>query len=214
MAEDATIWICGFWNTNLSPVRLALENLGYSHLNSITILKPNAVPNFRGVRFQVATECMIWAKAWDKRYFAYKRMKAYNEGKQMKDYWEIPVNNRQNVGRHPTQKSVEQIKRSIMASTDKGDWVLDPFAGTCTTLKVAKMLNRNAIAIERGFYYKEWRTEYYQCTCGKKFKEDADFIKHLRNHQHTPPFLRDIKKKVGWGEQPLSGKITYRMFKL
>jgi len=212
IAEDGTIWICGLWNFNLAVIRLAIEELGYSHLNNITIIQPNAVPNFRGVRFQSSTEDMIWARAGDKKYFAYRRMKAYNGGKQMKNYWEIPVNTRENIGRHSTQKTVEQVKRCILASTDKNDWVLDPFAGTCTTLKVAKMLQRNAIGVEKGFYYKNWRSDFFSCRCDKRFKEESQVIKHYEKSGHTPQYLLDINEKVGWGEQTLEGKIQYRRF--
>lgn len=203
IAKDGTIWICGFWNYNLIAVRLALENLGYSHLNNITIIKPNAVPNLRGVRFATATENMIWAKPNLKRYFAYHRMKAYNNGKQMRDYWEIPVDTRQNIGRHTTQKSYEQVKRAILATTDEKDWVLDPFAGTCTTMKVCKDLNRNCICIEKGWYDFDEVTKRYKCTCGKLFKKKSALINHHNITLHKRQFVKDIETKVGWGNSSI-----------
>ncbi len=53
--------------------------------------------------------------------------------------------NRQN---HPTQKPEGLVARMIMASSDEGDLVLDPFAGSGTTLRVCQQLNRNCIGIE------------------------------------------------------------------
>ena len=53
--------------------------------------------------------------------------------------------NRQN---HPTQKPEGLIERMVLASTDEGDLVLDPFAGSGTTLRVCQQLNRWAIGIE------------------------------------------------------------------
>lgn len=53
--------------------------------------------------------------------------------------------NRQN---HPTQKPEGLIARMVMASSNEGDLVLDPFAGSGTTLRVCQQLNRNCIGIE------------------------------------------------------------------
>ena len=49
---------------------------------------------------------------------------------------------------HPTQKPVALLDRIVRASSNEGDWVLDPFSGTFTTCAVAKNLNRNCIGIE------------------------------------------------------------------
>jgi len=53
--------------------------------------------------------------------------------------------NRQN---HPTQKPEGLIERMVLASTDEGDLVLDPFSGSGTTLRVCQQLNRRGIGIE------------------------------------------------------------------
>ncbi len=49
---------------------------------------------------------------------------------------------------HPSQKPVALLERIIKASSNIGDIILDPFAGTFTTGYVAKMLNRKSIGIE------------------------------------------------------------------
>lgn len=49
---------------------------------------------------------------------------------------------------HPSQKPEVLLERMILASTDVGDLVLDPFAGTFTTAKVAQKLGRKSISIE------------------------------------------------------------------
>lgn len=49
---------------------------------------------------------------------------------------------------HPTQKPIALLERIIRASSNPGDTVLDPFAGSFTTGFVAKLLNRNSISIE------------------------------------------------------------------
>lgn len=43
---------------------------------------------------------------------------------------------------HPTQKPTALLERIILASSDEGDVILDPFAGTFTTSIVAMLLNR------------------------------------------------------------------------
>jgi DNA modification methylase len=49
---------------------------------------------------------------------------------------------------HPCQIPVPLLKIFIKASSDKGDWVLDPFAGSFSTCAAAKELNRNCIGID------------------------------------------------------------------
>lgn len=56
---------------------------------------------------------------------------------------------------HPTQKPEELLERIILASSNPGDIVLDPFSGSFTTSCVAVKNNRNAIGIElNDEYYK------------------------------------------------------------
>lgn len=55
---------------------------------------------------------------------------------------------------HPTQKPVNLLKQLIEIFTDEGDVVIDPCAGSGTTLRAAAELNRNAYGfeIDRKFY--------------------------------------------------------------
>ena len=57
---------------------------------------------------------------------------------------------------HPTQKPVSLLKRLIEIFTDEGDVVIDPVAGSGTTLRAAKELNRNSYGFEvfKDFYNK------------------------------------------------------------
>jgi adenine-specific DNA-methyltransferase len=54
---------------------------------------------------------------------------------------------------HPTQKPEALLERIIRASTNPGDLVIDPFAGTFTTCAVAKRLGRRSIGIEKDESY-------------------------------------------------------------
>ena len=58
-------------------------------------------------------------------------------------FWSMPENTH-----HPTQKPEKLLAKIILASSNSGDLVLDPFAGVGTTAVVAKKLRRNFIAIE------------------------------------------------------------------
>ena len=69
--------------------------------------------------------------------------------------WEIP-----NVkaahpekGIHPCQFPVELVERCVLAFTDEGDWVLDPYAGVGSAVIAALRHNRRAIAIEKEHRY-------------------------------------------------------------
>jgi adenine-specific DNA-methyltransferase len=71
-------------------------------------------------------------------------------GKNPSDVWEIPNVKANHVEKtiHPCQFPVELIERLVLATTDKGDWVLDPFIGVGTTAIAALMHNRKAIGAE------------------------------------------------------------------
>ena len=49
---------------------------------------------------------------------------------------------------HPTQKPLKLVKMLVKHTTHEQDWVLDPFAGSGTTLVACKLLNRNCVGIE------------------------------------------------------------------
>lgn len=64
--------------------------------------------------------------------------------------WEIPNVKANHVEKteHPCQFPVELIERLVLALTDPGDWVFDPFMGTGTTAIAALMHDRKAIGAE------------------------------------------------------------------
>ena len=61
----------------------------------------------------------------------------------------------ENTG-HPTQKPEKLIAKLILASSNEGDLILDPFAGSCTSSVTAKKLNRRYIGIEQNELYVAW----------------------------------------------------------
>lgn len=50
---------------------------------------------------------------------------------------------------HPTEKPVALLEEIIKISTDRGDLVVDPFAGSASTLKAAKNTGRQALGVEK-----------------------------------------------------------------
>ena len=67
------------------------------------------------------------------------------------DFWCLKDNNGNKL--HSTQKPVELLKRIILTSTNEGDLILDPVAGTGTTGFVAMQLNRRFTMIEKNENY-------------------------------------------------------------
>jgi len=63
-------------------------------------------------------------------------------------FWSMPENTE-----HPTQKPEKLLAKVILASTNENDLILDPFAGSGTTLVTAKKLNRAFCGIERDEKY-------------------------------------------------------------
>jgi site-specific DNA-methyltransferase (adenine-specific) len=129
-----------------------MQQRGFKLLNDISWVKPNPPPNLSCRYFTHATETIIWA-AKDKKSrhtFNYKLMKEANRGKQMKSVWEIkpPESWEKKFGKHPTQKPVVLLERILLASTNEGDVVLDPFSGSGTTVLAALRTKRHAIGIE------------------------------------------------------------------
>lgn len=66
-------------------------------------------------------------------------------------YWSMPENTS-----HPTQKPEKLLAKLILASSNKGDVILDPFLGSGTTSVTAKKLGRHYIGIEQNEQYCVW----------------------------------------------------------
>ncbi len=79
-------------------------------------------------------------------------------GAKPKDVFEIPTtcNGMGEKTKHPTQKPEELLRKLILASSQVGDIVLDPFSGSGTTLVVAEQLQRLWIGCEMSEEYNSW----------------------------------------------------------
>jgi site-specific DNA-methyltransferase (adenine-specific) len=152
LKPDGSIWVSGTSHV-IHSVGFAMQQLGFKLLNDISWVKPNPPPNLSCRYFTHATETIIWA-ARDKKSrhkFNYKLMKQINAGRQMKSVWTDifpPAADEKRFGKHPAQKPLALIERILLASSNEGDLVLDPFLGSGTVLIAALRVQRRVMGCE------------------------------------------------------------------
>ncbi len=220
LKDTGTIWVIGSYH-NIFRVGTIIQDLGFWILNDIIWVKANPMPNFRGVRFTNAHETLIWAQKikGEKYTFNHKTMKALNGDLQMRSDWDLwPLSlatgkeriklKSNGIKAHSTQKPESLLYRVIMASTNPGDIILDPFFGSGTTGAVAKRLGRNWIGIEKDKKY----INIAQRRINSIQPEDKDALKVEKDKQPRIPFgtliengLLDIGQKLYFGKK---GNIT------
>lgn len=159
LKPNGSIWISGTLH-NIYSIGMALEQEGFKIINNIIWQKTNPPPNLACRCFTHSTETILWAKKNDRKsrhFFNYGLMKEQNGGKQMKDVWtgSLTKPSEKKEGKHPTQKPEYLLERIILASTNEGDVILDPFSGSGTTGVVANKLGREFIGIENEKEYVE-----------------------------------------------------------
>lgn len=180
LKDSGTIWISGTYH-NIFSIANCLTELGYKILNVITWQKTNPPVNISCRFFTYSTEFIIWARKSHKvaHKYNYELMKKLNDNKQMTDVWRLPAIRRweKTCGKHPTQKPLSLLTRIILASTDEGDWVLDPFSGSSTTGIAANLCGRRFAGIEQSEEFckmsKERRIEI------DNFAVRADLRRHI-----------------------------------
>jgi len=164
LKPNGTIWISGTYHS-IYQCGFALQINDFHILNDISWFKPNASPNLSCRYFTASHETLIWAikDKKSKHIFNYEAMKngiwkddfIKKPEKQMRSVWAIstPKKGEKQYGKHPTQKPNDLLKRVILASTDKGNSILDPFTGSSTTGLVAYFYNRDFIGIDTSKEY-------------------------------------------------------------
>ena len=171
LKDNGTIWISGTMH-NIYSIGMALEEEGFKIINNVTWKKLNPPPNISCRAFTHSTETILWAKKDiknNKYIFNYDAMKELNGGKQMKDVWETSLTkpSEKKYGKHPTQIPISLLRSIILASTDEGNLILDPFNGSGTTGIVAHNLNRKYIGIDNVKEYLDLTIRRYESE--KKF---------------------------------------------
>jgi len=111
-----------------------------------------------------------------------------NDDLQMRSDWNLPICNgaerlKKNGKKiHSTQKPESLLHRVLLASSNKGDMILDPFLGSGTTATVAKKLGRKYYGIEKDKIYFKAAEERLKNT---KPLED-NFLDTLKNNRSKP----------------------------
>ncbi len=228
LKDNGSIWVIGSYH-NIFRLGYHLQNLNYWILNDVIWRKCNPMPNFRGTRFTNAHETLIWASKNKKsKYtFNYQSLKCLNDDLQMRSDWTLPIcNGKERLKKngkkiHSTQKPESLLHRIILATSNKGDTIFDPFLGTGTTAVVAKKLGRNFYGIEKD-------KKYFKAAQDRinKTKEIADdYLDIVENNKSKPrvPFgslvelgilkpgttLFDTEKKIN-AKIMIDGSIKYK----
>ena len=189
LKDNGTIWVIGTYH-NIFRLGYHLQNLNYWILNDVIWRKNNPMPNFKGTRFTNAHETLIWASKNKKsKYtFNYQSLKCLNDDLQMRSDWMLPIcNGKERLKKdgkkvHSTQKPEALIHRIILATTNKGDLIFDPFLGTGTTAVVAKKLGRQYFGIEKD---KKYFLAAYQRINKTNIIKD-DYLDTLQNNKSKP----------------------------
>lgn len=156
LKDNGTIWVCGTFH-NIYSVEMCLKEAGFQIINIITWQKSDPTPTWGDLHFNFSSEYIIWARKNPKsrHYFNFELMKQMNGGVLMPDVWKLPTVGmwEKTCGKHPTQKPLRLLYRIILASTQIGETILDPFAGSCTTGIAANLLDRKFIGIDQSEEY-------------------------------------------------------------
>ena len=228
LKDNGSIWVIGSYH-NIFRLGYHLQNLNYWLLNDVIWRKNNPMPNFRGTRFTNAHETLIWAsKNKNSKYtFNYQSLKCLNDDLQMRSDWTLPIcNGKERLkknGRkvHSTQKPEALLHRIILATTNKGDSVFDPFLFFLTNEVVSKKLGREYSGIEKDKIYFNAAKE----RISKTTKIQDDYLDTIENNKSKPriPFgslvelgiikpgtsLMDPKKKIN-AKIMADGSIKYK----
>ncbi len=201
LKPDGSLWVIGSYH-NIFRVGAILQDLGFWILNDIVWRKANPMPNFKGTRFTNAHETLIWASMGEKaKYtFNYRTMKTLNDELQMRSDWVLPICSgaerlkKGGTKVHPTQKPESLLYRVMLATTHKGDVVLDPFFGTGTTGAVAKRLGREWIGCERDSVYAEAAMERIELA----LPLDESAITTMQSAKPAPKVAFGALVETGW----------------
>jgi len=138
LKPGGTLWVSGTYHS-IYQCGHAIQSLGYHILNDISWYKPNAAPNLSCRMFTASHESLLWVRKEKKakHTFNYDEMRNGEWGndfikvpnKQMRSVWSVntPRPSEKKHGKHPAQKPLDLLERIILASTNEGDVVLDPF---------------------------------------------------------------------------------------
>lgn len=159
LKPNGTLWVSGTYHS-IYQCGYAMQLCGYHILNDVAWFKPNASPNLSCRFFTASHETLIWARKFKdaKHTFNYDLMKngdwpedaLKKPNLQMRSVWSLhpPKAEEKTFGKHPTQKPLSLLKRIILAASNEGDTVFDPFNGGGTTGLAAHAYGRQYYGID------------------------------------------------------------------
>lgn len=161
LKPTGSMWIFGTYH-NIGIINVVCQMLGIEIINEVIWYKKNAFPNLSGRRLTASHENILWVHSGGKKrnyHFAYEYSKngdfscdeLKSAGKQMRTVWSLSNNKKPEelkYGKHPTQKPIKILTRMIKLSSQPGDILLTPFAGTGSECVAAKITGRHYIGFE------------------------------------------------------------------
>lgn len=137
-------WVVAFCQIEaIAAWRVDFEAAGLDWIRGGFWRKPDGMPQFTGDRPGMGYECLAIAHPPGR--------KRWNGGGKHA-VWTVPLDHAHGGGgqnEHPTKKPIALMMELVEDFTDPGETILDPFAGSGTTLVAAVRLGRQAIGIER-----------------------------------------------------------------
>jgi site-specific DNA-methyltransferase (adenine-specific) len=178
LKPNGTIWVSGTYHS-IYKCGYALQLEGFRILNDIVWYKPNGSPNLSCRRFTASHESLIWAARTDRSKFTFNyaamkdgdwsQDKLKQPHRQMRSVWAISTTgvNEKRMGHHPTQKPLQLLYRIVLACTNAGDLILDPFTGSSSTGLAATTFGRRFVGVDIDSTYLNLSIERYSSVVAK-----------------------------------------------
>ena len=148
LKDGGSIIIFNDWKNIGEIAKFLNQILGYEIKDVIRWVKKNPMPRNRSRRYITDYEFAIWLTKGKKKWTFNSQNRKY----QRPEIKTSLVLGNEKTG-HPTQKSLELMKKIIKIHTNKGDKILDPFAGSGTTCLASHQLKRRFVGIEKDKKY-------------------------------------------------------------
>jgi len=151
--KDGGIFSCFGVFGSLVPIFISLMKNGMKFQSHPVWEKSNPAPSVHRRMYTYANEIILVFSKGSNWTFNYEDAKALAGGKQLKNVWKAG-SQRRILDR--TRKAPHVLDRLILPLTNEGDWLLDPFCGTCCIVERAAMHAVNVIGIDNDPEVIEW----------------------------------------------------------
>jgi len=179
LKDTGTLWVIGS-RLNIYRIGTILQDVGFWILNDVVWIKTNPMPGFQSDRFTRDHEVLLWAcrEKGASYTFHHHAIRGIRDDWLMRSDWILPVCSDaerlklDGKRAHPAQKPEAILYRILLATSNPGDVILDPFFGSGTSGAVAKKLHRQWIGIEREERYVQLAQERINRITPELFKEE------------------------------------------